>query len=147
MRNWMTWTVALAASLVIGCGEENVTNQTGAADGSHRLGPHRQLAYELPGGGLAEVATESIKGSMDPVVAVYFLQAAGKSPLSPVPSDVRVAIQGTEYSLTAQGGSGGKTGPARLASPPLPIDPDRVAGELKATINGAAFQTAFRIGQ
>lgn len=149
MRTWMTWTAAVGFALLIGCGGGgDAGTHPGAAGGSrHRLGPHQGPAFELPGGGFAEVTTETVKGATDPVVAVYFLQADGKSPLSIAPADARVVIDGKEYPLTAKSSVGAKADPARLASAPVPIDPDRVTGELKATINGAAFETAFLIGQ
>ncbi len=138
--------------LSLGCGE-----RASAPDAStvvaEVFGPHYGPALALPGDrGYAEILAEPNRGGQDPSVVVYFLDPDLKRVLSPLPSDVRVklAIPGggiEELSLSPSPKPRDKAGSGRMASPPVSVDPDRVSGELSATVGGQPFSIAFSIGQ
>jgi hypothetical protein len=103
----------------------------------------------LPGDhGYAEILSETLRGQGDPIMVVYFLKPDAKSALSPLPTNVRVKASDTEVTLSAAAGPAkDPAGAGRMVSGPLPADPDRVSGELIATVGGQPFQTPFNLGQ
>lgn len=113
------------------------------------FGPHGGPALALPGEkGYAEIVSEALKGSNEPIVAVYFLNPDRTTALTPMPTDARIKTSAGEMPLTpAPGPAKDPAGSARVVSGPLPIDPDRVAGELLVTIDGQPFASAFALGQ
>lgn len=142
----------LITCLAAGCGGgggEGGGAPPGSTVASLSVGPHGAPAVALPGGaGLAEVMAEMVPSATDPVLAVYFLKPDGATPLSPLPTDARVVIDGTDHPLTAKGpAKKDAAGAGRMVTGPLPIDPDRVSGELAATINGEGVRVPFVIGQ
>jgi hypothetical protein len=140
--------MALLLVGLAGCGGGGAT-PSAASTGPLVIGPHGGQAHPLPGEkGYAEVVAEIPKGQTDPVVVVYFLKPDLKSPLAPLPTDARIKTGGAKVPLSpAPGASKDATGPGRMVSAPLQADPDRVSGELAATIEGQPFSTTFNIGQ
>ncbi len=138
--------------LALGCGERASTPDASTVV-AKVFGPHNGPAVALPGDrGYAEVIAEPNRGGQDPSVVVYFLDSDLKRVLSPLPSDVRVklAIPGggiEELALSPSPKPRDRAGSGRMASPPVPVDPDRVSGELTATVEGQPFTMAFAIGQ
>jgi hypothetical protein len=149
MRRAVLLIAATTIALAPGCGGESATTNA-ALPVPARNGPHGGPAYALPGeAGLVEVVAETTKGATDPVVAVYFLNTAGTAPLPALPTDAKILLGGTEsFPLSAKAPARkDKLGAGRMESPPLPVDPDRIAGEVAATVGGQAVSLPFALGQ
>jgi hypothetical protein len=139
----------LALAAAPGCGGGDAAPTT-ALPVPARNGPHGGPAYALPeNAGLVEVVAEAVKGVPDPVVAVYFLAPDGTAPLGTLPTDAKVVLGGSEsYPLTAKAPTRkDRLGAGRMESPPLPVDPDRIAGEVNATLGGKTVALPFALGQ
>lgn len=147
-----TSTSLLLLVLSLGCGERASTPDA-SKPVARVFGPHNGPAVALPGDrGYAEVVAEPNRGGQDPSVVVYFLDPDFKKVLSPLPSGVRVKLAipggGTEdLPLSPAPKPRDRAGSGRMASTPVPVDPDRVSGELSATVEGQPFTVAFEIGQ
>jgi hypothetical protein len=149
MRRLLLLPLALALAAAPGCGGGDAA-PTAAIPVPARNGPHGGPAYALPeNAGLVEVVAEAVKGASDPVVAVYFLAPDGTAPLAALPTDAKIVLGGGEsFPLTAKAPARrDKLGAGRLESPPLPVDPDRIAGEVAATVGGRAVALPFALGQ
>ena len=135
-------------------------------------GPHGLPAVPIPGGlGYAEARLESPsettpaghiaaktsshspgathKKGAPARVAIYFLQADGKTPLAPLPEKVQalLGLPGTlanhyiqPYDLTSEPKSDDPAAAARFASPPFPLPNQRISGRVKAVIEGHEVQ-------
>ena len=157
MRSPILTTAALSllALTLAGCG--GGPGGSAAANPDTKYGPHGGLAIPLPGEkGYAEVIAETVpnpKPNAEGVIAVYFLQADLKSPLTPLPTGVTLSIKlpGSEDSksltLTPQPKAKDPAGSARVASPVGPYALDRIEGEFSASVDGAAFTKAFVSGR
>ena len=147
-----TSTPLLLLVLALGCGGQASTPDASTVV-AKVFGPHNGPALALPGDrGYAEVLAEPNRGGRDPSVVVYFLDPDLKRVLSPLPTDVRVklAIPGggiEELPLSPAPKPRDRAGSGRMASPPVPVDPDRLSGELSAIVEGQPFTVAFAIGQ
>jgi hypothetical protein len=89
-------------------------------------------------------------------IVAYFLQTDGKTPLSPLPTDVKFILEtgrrsnsrvagpsATPVPLVAEPKSDDLAGAARLASKPGPYQLFRVRGTLSATISGRVISISF----
>lgn len=151
MRFARRTSISLLLALSLGCGERASTPEVSPFV-AKVFGPHNGPAVALPGDrGYAEVLAEPGRAGQDPSLVVYFLDPDLKRVLSPLPSDVRVKLtiaggESEELPLSPAPKPRDKTGSGRMASPPVSVDPDRVSGELSATVEGQPFTVAFAIG-
>ena len=151
MRFALRTLTPLLLALSLGCGERASTPDALPVV-ARVFGPHNGPAVALPGDrGYAEVLAEPGRAGQDPSLVVYFLDPDLKRVLSPLPSDVRVKLnvaggETEEMPLSHAPKSKDKAGSGRMASPPVSVDPDRVSGELSATVEGHPFTVAFAIG-
>jgi hypothetical protein len=112
---------------------------------------HGGTMLTLPDGqSYAEVLVESAvvgksagKAQYKPKIVAYFFQADGTSVMSPGPTDVKIKIgmgeNGRTVDLAPEPKEAGKYATAAGDYP------EGFAGELEATVNGAAVQVPFRV--
>src|SRR5262245_19653967 len=148
-----TQRIALAPTILMGlalagCGGGEQAARPSAAI-PLAMGPHGGPALALPGAeGFAEVISEATKPGTDPVVAVYFLKSDLRSPLTPPPADARIKTSAGEVPLSpSPGPARDPAGAGRMVSGPMPIDPDRISGELIAPLGSQPFSASFALGQ
>src|SRR5262249_30639353 len=133
---------SILTGLVLGgCG----SNERLAAEGPL----HGGTIVALPGNrGFAEILNGMKAESRGSALVVYFVQPDMKSPLSPVPSDVRLKIQlGRKDSmvrLAPDPAAGDPLGAVRFASPPGNYPWEARENELIATIDGQSVTVPFR---
>jgi hypothetical protein len=139
---------ALLSLAVLGCGGAGPSAQPSAPVPA-AIGPHGGPAVALPDDrGYVEIVSEATRTGTDPVVAAYFLKPDLKTPLVPPPGDARIRTGDSEVPLSASPGpTRDPAGAGRMVSGPLPIDPDRIAGELSVTVDGQPFTAPFALGQ
>ncbi len=146
--------LSLLAITLAGCGGSGGAT---TANPDTKYGPHGGLAIALPDEkGYAEVVAETLpnpKPNAEGVIAVYFLQADLKSPLTPLPTGVTVKVKlpGTDeaksLTLTPQPKAKDPASSGRVASPAGPYALDRVEGEFSASVGGETFTKEFLSGR
>jgi hypothetical protein len=109
-------------------------------------GPHDGTTLRLPDDqGFAEIVNEPEPSgrSRDETTAlvVYFLQADGKTPISPAPSDVKFEAKSGKQAaktlaLAAEPKSDDAAGAARFATKPGPYSLADLRGRLSASVGG-----------
>jgi hypothetical protein len=135
--------VVMTASL-LGC-ESTPAPQPPAVIG----GPHSGTSIRLEGDkGFVELLNEpkvDARDSTPTALVVYYLQTDGKSPMSPAPTDVSLAlIEGRSASKTVLLTPGSE---GRFSSPPGPFNLEQLHGTLSATIGGQAVKTGLSGGR
>lgn len=153
MRPRLLAPLVTAAAVLAGCG-----SQPSPQPPAVTRGPHDGSTIRLPGEkGFVELVNEPEvdarqRGAATSVVA-YFLQADGKSPLSPAPTDVKFEVgseakkAGQSVSLAAEPKSGDPAGAARFASRPGPFSLDSLRGRLTATLDGQPVSVELHGGR
>jgi hypothetical protein len=146
-------TLLASTSILFGGGCGGEPTPAAAAPRGSTTGPHGGIAVPLPGDqGYAEVVVERIasKGTAKAPskLAVYFLNADLKAPLSPLPTNVAVkAILPTgdtaNPTLTLEPKSSDPLAAGRHVSPTGDFDYDELSGEVTATVDGASVSLPF----
>jgi hypothetical protein len=152
-------TRAVALSLVIlvfGCG-----SPISPVASSVPMGPHRGTTLALDENkGFVELVNErEVTDRRNPQptsIVAYFLQPDGKTPLSPLPTEVNFTIEAgkaknsratrssaTTVPLVAEAKSDDSAGAARFASKPGPYHLLGARGTLSVAINGRANSISF----
>jgi hypothetical protein len=121
-------------------------------------GPHDGTAFVLPENkGVVELVNEppvtDRRGTVSTSVVAYFLQADGKTPMSPAPADVKVEVRGGDRQppksvpLAAEPKPDDPSAAARFASKPGPYDLEAVRGTLTASVAGSPVTVSFGGGR
>jgi hypothetical protein len=143
IRRFRSPVLGLIAFWLAGCGgpgEVKINPEDNPVFGQHD-GP----LVSLPDGGAVEVTTEQV-GPQARVVAYFYADAKGNTPLTPSPTDVSVdlALPGGEsmnIALTPGGGDG------RFASDPGDYVFDPFFGTINASVQGQPVMVPFTTGQ
>jgi hypothetical protein len=154
--------VALAlAGVILGCG-----SSVSPVDVTVVIGPHHGTMVRLPEDhGFVELVNEpevNDRRSPQPTsIVAYFLQADGKSPLSPAPSDVNVSLSagrdkgarrdtsgaGQSIPLSPEPKADDPAGSSRFVSKPGSYDLATIRGTLSAKTSSQEISTPFGGGR
>lgn len=151
MRKWARHFVCLAVLAAgSGCGATR-TEPDRKINSAAANGPHGGPALPLPDDkGFAEIVVERGAKKRDPSrLAVYFLSSDLKTPLKPLPVDVRATLVSNEgessVAFTAEPKPKDPAGPGRFCSAVGAYDADEYTGELTATLDGQSFSRPFAL--